>query len=57
MISFEFSQELFKILKCLSSKNSETNYRDSDLDTVISFIQRFLNYNIPEFKGLKSLKI
>lgn len=57
MISFEFSQELFKIIKCLSSKNSETNYRENDLDTVISFIQRFLNYNIPEFKGLKSLKI
>lgn len=57
MISFEFNTELFNLLKCLSNKNYKISYRDKDLDVIINFLEKFTSYIIPEFKGLKSLKI
>lgn len=54
---FKFPQELFEILTCISSKNSETHYNDSDLISLIRFIERYLMYQVPEFKGLKSIRM
>ena len=57
LISFEFSKELFKILLCISSKDYNCNCSSKDIDKIIIFLEKYLIYHIPEFKGLKSLKM
>lgn len=56
IINYEFSKELFKILYCLSTKR-EFNYKKSDIEKIIFFLERYIKYHIQEFKGIKSLKL
>jgi DNA repair protein RecO (recombination protein O) len=57
MSHFRFTKELFNLLQCLSSKNNNVRYSDRELDTLIMLLEKFLKYNIDEFKGLRSLKV
>ncbi len=56
-ISFHFTPELLNLLKCISRKNFDNQYNESDLDKIITFMEKFLIHHLPEFKGIKSLKL
>ncbi len=56
-ISANISKELFKNIKCLTSRNNDISIDDNNLDYILTFIQRYLKRNIPEFSGIKSLNI
>ncbi len=53
--SFQFSKELFKIITCLNSKKEI--YSIKELNNIIKFLEQYLRYHVPEFSGLKSLKM
>lgn len=55
--SQKLSVELFSIINCLSSRNLENTFDNMDIQKVINFFEKYLMYHIPEFKGIKSLKI
>lgn len=55
--NFDFSEELFNLLTCLNSKANDVRYKDEDLIFIVKMLEKFLMYNVHEFKGLKSLKI
>lgn len=55
--SFKFSEELFNLVKCLSSKNDISIYTNSNLKNIIFVFEKFLIFHNPEFKGIKSLQI
>jgi DNA repair protein RecO (recombination protein O) len=57
IISFEFSAELFELLICLSSKRNDCSFNDDYLKKIVIFLEKFLIYHMPEFKGLQSLKM
>lgn len=57
LIHFDFSKELFKLLQCLSSKINNIKYNDNDLNKIIKLLEKFIQYHIHEFKGLKSLEL
>jgi DNA repair protein RecO (recombination protein O) len=56
IIHQKLSKELFYLLFCLNKKKNDISYNQSDLDKVITLLEKFLKYNIHEFKGLKSLE-
>ncbi len=55
MSATKFQKELFKILLCISTKLKKCSYKDSDLNNIIHFLEKYLIYHISEFKGLKSI--
>jgi len=55
--NFDFSAELFNLLFCLNSKINDVRYKEEDLVFIIKMLEKFLMYNVHEFKGLKSLKL
>lgn len=57
LISITFTRELFKLLNCLSQKSNEFDYSTENLNKILFFLEKYLMYHIPEFKGLKSLKM
>jgi len=56
IIHHKLNKELFNLLFCLNTKINDILYNQTDLDKVISLLEKFLKYNILEFKGLKSLE-
>lgn len=50
------SQELFNALHCLKSGNRESDLQPGGAIRLISMLESFLKYQIPEFQGLKSIK-
>ena len=57
IVSFTFSQELFNLFLCLRSKNIETLYNDKLIDNALIFLEKYIKYHIPEFKGINSIHI
>ncbi len=55
--TFQFSTELFKLFMCLTSKNTNVNYKVRDLENIIFILEKYLIYHNPGFKGIQSLKI
>lgn len=55
--SQKLSEELFNLVKCLSSKNDICYYSSTELKNIIFIFEKFLVYHNPEFKGIKSLQI
>lgn len=51
------SQELFILLNCLNLKKSELTESQREIDNAIFFIEKFLKYHIPEFKGINSIHL
>ena len=52
--AYSISQELFNFLVCLTMKKSKLmNFKE--VDSAIFFLEKFLKYHIPEFKGIKSI--
>lgn len=57
LTNFEFNEELFNLMICLNSKANDVRYKEEDLTFIIKMLEKFLMYNVHEFKGLKSLKM
>lgn len=57
LINNEMEKELFNFILCLSKRIEINEYKKSDLNKVIMFLERFLNYHVEQFKGLKSIKL
>lgn len=55
--SFSIDRELFNLLKSLKNNFTVENPNELLLDRAILFMERFLKYQVSDFKGLKSLKI
>ncbi len=55
--NFDFTKELFNSMRCLNSKINDVSFGEEDLRFIIKMLEKFLMYNVNEFKGLKSLKI
>jgi DNA repair protein RecO (recombination protein O) len=53
----EFSSELFEKLICLSTKKNSINISEVELDTIISFLEKYLSFHVESFNGLKTLKV
>lgn len=50
------NQELFRGLHCLKSGKSDTGLNQGQASRLISMLENFLKYQIPEFQGLKSIR-
>jgi len=57
IISHKFSSELIGKIICLSRREKKCLYNNDELKNIISFFEKFMIYQIDEFKGLKSLQI
>jgi len=57
MLTFQFSEELFNLFKCLTSKNNISSYNKKNIENIIFILEKFLTYHNTEFKGIKSLQI
>ncbi len=57
LTNFNLTEELFNLLLCLTSKNNIVHYTQNSLDYIIKMLEKFLMYNVHEFKGIKSIKI
>jgi DNA repair protein RecO (recombination protein O) len=57
LANFNFSEELFNTILCLNSKENNYVYKIEDLNFIIRMLEKYLMYNVHEFKGLKSLRI
>lgn len=51
------SQELFIFLNCLNPKRGEFSESQKEIDSAISFIEKFIKYHIPEFRGISSIHL
>ena len=57
LTNFNFSVELFNLIFCLNSKTNDVHYTENDLNLIIKMLEKYLMYHVPEFKGLRSLKL
>jgi DNA repair protein RecO (recombination protein O) len=57
LTNYDFNEELFNLLLCLTSKQNKILYKEENLKAVIKMLESFLSYHIHEFKGIKSLKL
>jgi DNA repair protein RecO (recombination protein O) len=57
LTNFNLSEELFNLVACLNLKNNMINYTQENLDYLVKMLEKYLTYHVPEFKGIKSIKI
>ena len=57
IVTYKFSTELFNKIICLSQRNKNCSYAEEELESIITFFEKFLIYHIDEYKGLKSLQM
>jgi DNA repair protein RecO (recombination protein O) len=57
LLTYQFSEELFNLFKCLSTKNNINSYNRNDVENIIFILEKFLIYHNSDFKGIKSLQI
>ncbi len=57
LISFIFSKELFNFFMCLRLKESKISVSEKEIDNAFNFIEKYLKFHIPEFKGIKSIHL
>ncbi len=57
LINYSFSAEQFKIVQCLSSRVSNCGESADLIEKLIGFFEKYLSYQIDEFKEIKSLKL
>jgi DNA repair protein RecO (recombination protein O) len=57
MISFQLTEELFNLFKCLTSKIEIKSVKKDYFLTVITLLEKYLIYHNSEFRGIKSLKL
>lgn len=57
LTNFNFTEELFELLTCLNSKRNNIKYSEKDLDLIMRMLEKFLMYQLHEFKGLKTFNL
>ncbi len=57
LLTFQFSEELFNLFKCLTSRNNIKSYNRNHVENIIFILEKFLIYHNSDFKGIKSLQI
>ena len=57
MISFQISEELFNLFKCLTTKIDTKSFNKNYFLTIITLLEKYLIYHNSEFNGIKSLKL
>jgi DNA repair protein RecO (recombination protein O) len=57
MLTFQFSEELFNLFECLTSKNRIKSFSKQQVENIIFILEKYLVYHNSEFKGIKSLQI
>ena len=57
LITFQFSEELFNLFKCLTSKNKVGSYNVKNTENIIFILEKFLVYHNSDFNGIKSLQM
>ncbi len=57
LTNFDFTMELMNLMRCLNARKNDIKYTDERLDVIIKVLEKYLTYNIHEFKGIKSLKM
>ncbi len=57
LINFSFSAEQFKKVQCLSTRDSNCGESPELIEKLIGFFEKYLSYQIDEFKEIKSLKL
>ena len=53
---FKLSQELFNYLLCLKRNESADIFSEFTLDKAIIFMERYLKFHIPDFKGIQAFQ-
>jgi DNA repair protein RecO (recombination protein O) len=57
LLTYQFSEELFNLFKCLTTKNNIKSYNRNHAENIIFILEKFLIYHNSDFKGIKSLQI
>ncbi|MBS3944337.1 MAG: DNA repair protein RecO [Melioribacter sp.] len=57
LVHVELNKELFNLFICLNLKKNDIKYDQKSLGKIIQLIEKFLKYNLQEFKGIKSLEL
>ena len=57
LVSFTISPELFNLFLCLRNKQIKTVFVDKLIDNALVFLEKYIKYHIPEFKGINSIKL
>lgn len=57
MLTYQLSEELFNLFKCLTKKNNICSFKLENVENIMFIIEKYLMYHNSEFKGLKSLQI
>lgn len=55
--NYEINLELLKYLICLKTNESVSNFSNLTLKKAISFMESHLKYQVPDFKGISSIKL
>ncbi len=55
--SYSFSAELFDLLVCLKYFESPRNINNGLLDKAMNFLEKYLKYHVPDFKGISSIQL
>lgn len=54
---FVFEPELFNLFLCLRNIKVDKGYGSKEIDKALYFLEKYLNYHIPEFKCIKSIHL
>ncbi len=57
ILSYKLSSELFELFDCLSTRKKINSVNRKNINNVIFILEKFLTYHIPEFKGIRTLKL
>jgi len=57
MLTYQFSEELFNLFKCLTNKNNIKSFNKKHIENIIFILEKFLIFHNSDFKGIKSLQI
>lgn len=57
LLTFQFSEELFNLFKCLNTKNNISTYNIKQTENIIFILEKYLVYHNSEFNGIKSLQM
>ena len=57
ILAYKLSAELFELFNCLSTRKKIISVEKKNINSVIFILEKFLTYHIPEFKGIRTLKL
>ncbi len=57
LVNFNFTKEQYKIMRCLTTREFDCSQNGKTLNEIITFLEKYLAYQIEEFKEIKALKL